>query len=90
MNCQLQSQPKDRHRAILGLAASFAGFGAQASGLMRDDDGGLDFVAVLSTRTATARRLKATLVEQLIFRKRGWMNRKRAVHGEARATRKPA
>jgi hypothetical protein len=52
---QTDPQPLDGRLPIQVLAAAFAGLAGDAARPVGDDDGGLDFVAVLPARTAAAR-----------------------------------
>lgn len=72
-NSQIDSQSLDGDRTIGVLAATFACIGDRAGGKMFDNDRGVDFVSMLSARSATPRSREFALLGQFVGRETGWV-----------------
>lgn len=67
---KLNTQPPDRHRPIVRLAASFRRFGRDSRRAMLQDDGTGNLVPMLTPGPAAAREFQFTLLDQFISGKR--------------------
>jgi len=70
---QRDAQTLNRGLAVQILAAALARLARQAGGAMRDDDGGLDLIAMLAARTAATRPADLAIGEEFGQRQCGRM-----------------
>ena len=77
LQCQFDSQSKERHFAIIGLASFFARCRLDAQRRVRGDNAGLDLVAVLATRPPISSESHSDMFCELIFRQSRRMNGRR-------------